>query len=206
VGLSVSSASSDALRDVFRCPCTGAWFVLAWEFISLSGTWRSRFALHPSPAMFIGGSRPLLRSSLERGSLVVARGLPASPLGFLFSSWGNYCLWIWFEYSLNCWHSIGRLQCFVGCSPLWVAGSLWDCSWVCPFLLSFCFSYRFVRLFDRTGSFIWPILWRPTSPGNENVLICINTSFMTQRVLKPWWLWTYQNSVVKRAFARAVPG
>jgi hypothetical protein len=26
---------------------------------------------------------------------------------------------------------------------------------------------------------------RPTSPGNEDVLICINAPFMTQRVLKP---------------------
>jgi hypothetical protein len=49
-------------------------------------------------------------------------------------------------------------------------------------------------------------LWRPTSPGNEDVLICINASFMTQRVLKPWWLWTYQNSAVKRASAKAIPG
>jgi len=29
-------------------------------------------------------------------------------------------------------------------------------------------------------------VWRPTSPGNEDVLICINAPFMTQRVLKPW--------------------
>jgi hypothetical protein len=49
-------------------------------------------------------------------------------------------------------------------------------------------------------------LWRPTSPGNEDVLICINAPFMTQRVLKPWWQWTYQNSTVKRAAARAIPG
>jgi hypothetical protein len=49
-------------------------------------------------------------------------------------------------------------------------------------------------------------LWRPTSPGNEDVLICINAPFMTQRVLKPWWSWTYQNSAVKRAAARAIPG
>jgi len=33
-----------------------------------------------------------------------------------------------------------------------------------------------------------------------------NAPFMTQRVLKPWWSWTYQNSVVKRASARAIPG
>jgi len=38
-----------------------------------------------------------------------------------------------------------------------------------------------------------------------DVLICINAPFMTQRVLKPWWPWTYQNSAVKRAFAIAVP-
>jgi len=49
-------------------------------------------------------------------------------------------------------------------------------------------------------------LWRSTSPGNEDVLICINAPFMTQRVLKPWWSWTYQNSAVKRAFARAILG
>jgi hypothetical protein len=49
-------------------------------------------------------------------------------------------------------------------------------------------------------------LWRPTSPGNEDVLICINAPYMTQRVLKPWWQWTYQNSAVKRATARAIPG
>jgi hypothetical protein len=49
-------------------------------------------------------------------------------------------------------------------------------------------------------------LWRPTSPGNEDVLICINAPYMTQRVLKPWWQWTYQNSAVKRAAARAIPG
>jgi hypothetical protein len=48
-------------------------------------------------------------------------------------------------------------------------------------------------------------LWRPTSPENEDVLICINASFMTQRILKPWWLWTYQNSAVKCASARAIP-
>jgi hypothetical protein len=39
-----------------------------------------------------------------------------------------------------------------------------------------------------------------------NVLICINAPFMTQRVLKPWWLWTYQNYAVKHASARAIPG
>jgi hypothetical protein len=49
-------------------------------------------------------------------------------------------------------------------------------------------------------------VWRPTSPGNEDVLICINAPFMTQRVLKPWWQWTYQNSAVKRAAARAISG
>jgi len=49
-------------------------------------------------------------------------------------------------------------------------------------------------------------LWRPTSPGNENVLICINAPSMTQRVLKPWWPWTHQNSAVKRTFARVIPG
>jgi len=49
-------------------------------------------------------------------------------------------------------------------------------------------------------------LWHPTSLGNEDVLICINASFMTQRVLKPWWSWTYQNSAVKRASARAILG
>jgi hypothetical protein len=49
-------------------------------------------------------------------------------------------------------------------------------------------------------------LWRPTSPGNEDVLICINAQFMKQRVLKLWWLWTYQNSAVKRTSARAISG
>jgi hypothetical protein len=49
-------------------------------------------------------------------------------------------------------------------------------------------------------------MWRPISPGNEDVLICINAPFMTQRVLKPWWSWTYQNSAVKRAAARAIRG
>jgi len=49
-------------------------------------------------------------------------------------------------------------------------------------------------------------LWHPTSPRNEDVLICINAPFMTQRVLKSWWSWTYQNSAVKRASARAIPG
>jgi hypothetical protein len=49
-------------------------------------------------------------------------------------------------------------------------------------------------------------LWRPTSPGNDDVLICINEEFMTQHVLKPWWSWTYQNSAVKHASARAIPG
>jgi len=52
----------------------------------------------------------------------------------------------------------------------------------------------------------WYLMWRPTSPGNEDVLICINAPFMTQRVLKPWWQWTYQNSAVKWAAARAIPG
>jgi hypothetical protein len=50
------------------------------------------------------------------------------------------------------------------------------------------------------------LVWRPTSPGNEDVLICINAPYMTQRVLKPWWQWTNQNSAVKRAAARAIPG
>jgi len=49
-------------------------------------------------------------------------------------------------------------------------------------------------------------LWRLTSPTNEDVLICINAPFMTQRVLKPWWRWTYQNSAIKRASARAILG
>jgi hypothetical protein len=50
------------------------------------------------------------------------------------------------------------------------------------------------------------LVWRPTLPGNEDVLICINAPYMTQRVLKPWWQWTYQNFAVKRAPARAIPG
>jgi len=47
-------------------------------------------------------------------------------------------------------------------------------------------------------------LWRPTLLGNEDVLICINAPFMTQRILKSWWSWIYQNSVVKRASARTI--
>jgi hypothetical protein len=49
-------------------------------------------------------------------------------------------------------------------------------------------------------------LWRPTLPENVDVLIWINAPFMTQRVLKPWWSWTYQNSAVKRTSARAISG
>jgi hypothetical protein len=51
-------------------------------------------------------------------------------------------------------------------------------------------------------------LWRPTSLGYRNryVLICIFATFLTKHVLKPWWPWTYQNSAVKRASARVVPG
>jgi hypothetical protein len=49
-------------------------------------------------------------------------------------------------------------------------------------------------------------MWRSTLPGNEDVLICIFAPFLTQRVLKPWWPRTYQNSAVKRAFVRVVPG
>jgi hypothetical protein len=51
-------------------------------------------------------------------------------------------------------------------------------------------------------------LWRPTSLeyGNENVLICIFAPILTQPVLKPWYLWTYQNSTIKSAIARVVPG
>jgi hypothetical protein len=51
-------------------------------------------------------------------------------------------------------------------------------------------------------------LWRPTSLeyGNENVLICIFAPFLTQPVLKPWYPWTYQNSTIKNAIARVVPG
>jgi hypothetical protein len=51
-------------------------------------------------------------------------------------------------------------------------------------------------------------LWRPTSPGYENddMFICIFAHFLTQHFLKPWWPWMYQNSVVKRAYARVVPG
>jgi hypothetical protein len=54
--------------------------------------------------------------------------------------------------------------------------------------------------------FTHSLMWRPTSPGNADVLICINAQFMTQCVLKPWWLWTYQNSAGKRASAIAIPG
>jgi hypothetical protein len=60
----------------------------------------------------------------------------------------------------------------------------------------------FIQLFKIFLNF----MWHPTSSGNEDVLICINASFMTQRVLKPWWSWTYQNSAVKHASAWAIPG
>jgi len=56
-----------------------------------------------------------------------------------------------------------------------------------------------------TAKNCWELLWRPTSPGNEDVLICINAPFITQRILKSWWSWTYQNSAVKRASARVIP-
>jgi hypothetical protein len=36
------------------------------------------------------------------------------------------------------------------------------------------------------------------------VYICINAPSLTQRILKLWWPWTYQNSVVKSASARVV--
>jgi hypothetical protein len=51
-------------------------------------------------------------------------------------------------------------------------------------------------------------LWRSTSPqyGNGDVLICIFSPFLTQRVLKLWWPWTYQNSLDKLAYVRVVPG
>jgi hypothetical protein len=51
-------------------------------------------------------------------------------------------------------------------------------------------------------------LWYPTSPRYRNVyvLICIFAHFLTQHVLKLWWSWTYQNSTVKRASVRVVPG
>jgi len=38
------------------------------------------------------------------------------------------------------------------------------------------------------------------------MLICIFAPFLTQCVLKPWWPWTHQNSAVKRASIRVVPG
>jgi hypothetical protein len=49
-------------------------------------------------------------------------------------------------------------------------------------------------------------VWRPISPeyGNVNVLICIFASFLKQCALKLWWLWIYQNNVVKRAYAIVV--
>jgi hypothetical protein len=49
-------------------------------------------------------------------------------------------------------------------------------------------------------------LWRPTSPGNDDMFICIFAPFLTQCVLKSWWPWTYQNSLVKRASMRVVLG
>jgi hypothetical protein len=49
-------------------------------------------------------------------------------------------------------------------------------------------------------------LWHLKSLGyaNGDVLICIFALFLKQHVLKPWWVWTYQNSAVKHAFARVV--
>jgi hypothetical protein len=50
-------------------------------------------------------------------------------------------------------------------------------------------------------------LWCPISSGygnGDDVLICINTYFLIQRVLKPWWPWTYQNSTVKSASTKVV--
>jgi len=49
-------------------------------------------------------------------------------------------------------------------------------------------------------------MWRHTSPGNGDLLICINTLFLTQHVLKSWWSWTYQNFTVKRTSEKVVPG
>jgi len=48
-------------------------------------------------------------------------------------------------------------------------------------------------------------LWRPTSHRNDDVLICIFTLFLSQRVLKPWRPWTYQNFAVKCTSAIVVP-
>jgi hypothetical protein len=38
------------------------------------------------------------------------------------------------------------------------------------------------------------------------IYIYIFTPFLTQCFLKLWWPWTYQNSAIKRASARVVPG
>jgi hypothetical protein len=53
----------------------------------------------------------------------------------------------------------------------------------------------------------WGWLWCSTSPqyGNEDVLICIFSPFLTQLVLKLWWPWTYQHSLDKLAYVRVIP-
>jgi hypothetical protein len=89
------------------------------------------------------------------------------------------------------------------------------CHWGCGSLQIVSESFPSLRWWERTQAqwgtptgMLGPKrgwLWRPTSPENEDVLICINAPFMTQRVLKSWWSWTYQNSAVKRASARAIP-
>jgi hypothetical protein len=47
-------------------------------------------------------------------------------------------------------------------------------------------------------------VWRPTSLRNEDILKCIKP-FLTQRVLKLWWSWIYQNSTVKHTSTRVLP-
>jgi hypothetical protein len=65
-------------------------------------------------------------------------------------------------------------------------------------------------IFPSLSRFVFPcisrFMWHPTSLENIDVLIYINAPFLTQCVLKLWWPWTYQNSTVKRTFARVEPG
>lgn len=76
-------------------------------------------------------------------------------LGFLFSSLGNYCFWTCIGYSLNCSPNFELLQRFYNTiSGCWFQVG---CRLVCPNLLSFSFSNHFVRPFDKTKSFVWPI-------------------------------------------------
>lgn len=84
------------------------------------------------------------------------------------------------------------------CTSLWgsLAGTHWDDkNWV------ILWGSPAGMLSSKRG---W--LWCLTLPENGDMLLCTNTPFLTQYVLKSWWTRTYQNSAIKRASARAVPG